>query len=157
MGRNGLLLLAMLVVSGSVCRAADTKPADSVWLNARVYTVERQQPWAEAVAFRGDEIMYVGDSSGARALVGADTRLRDLQGKLVLPGFIETHMHIGTTLPNVFAVQLRPEMSAAQVLDAITAHAAANPQQEPVVGFGFLAAAFGERVPTAAAAGPGGT
>ena len=70
-----------------------TKAADFVFTNARVYTVNPDMPWAEAVAVKGNEIVYVGDSSGANALSGDSTILQDLEGQLMLPGFIDSHVH----------------------------------------------------------------
>ena len=59
-------------------------------------------------------------------------------------------MHIADTFPLIYAVQLTPDMSAEEVLAEIARYAAENPEQSPVVGFGFLAKAFGPTGPTAA-------
>jgi predicted amidohydrolase YtcJ len=130
--------------------AAAAAAAPTAWINGRLYTLDQAQPWAEALVIEGDRISYVGDNAGALALVGEAGAVRDLGGRLVLPGFIDTHMHVGATLPNVFAVALSPEMSAQEVLDAIGEYAAKHPDREVIFGFGFLAAAFGELGPTAA-------
>ena len=72
----------------------DTPPADVVIRNARVYTVEAGQPWAEAVAVSGDRISWVGTEAEVRAYVGSDTTVIDARRKMVLPGFIDTHNHV---------------------------------------------------------------
>jgi hypothetical protein len=136
---------AMIAVPAGAAPAADT-----LLYNARVYTLDPQQPWADTVAIAGDSIVYVGDREGAGPHVAGHTRQLDLTGKLVLPGFIDTHMHVGDTIPYIFAAALGPEMSAQEVLAAIAAHAEANPEQNPVLGSGFLGTAFGEQGPTAA-------
>src|SRR5262245_29737541 len=87
------LLVAAVVLGVQPARAADA-PADVVVTGARVYTLEPAQPWAEAVALRGDRIVKVGTSEEVRALVRAgQTRVIEAKGGLVLPGFIDNHTH----------------------------------------------------------------
>lgn len=136
----GLLLLAP---------ALSAQPADQVLHNARIYTLDPEQPWADTIAISGDTIVYVGDYEGAAPHLTGTTRQTDLDGKLVLPGFIDTHMHVGETIPYVFAASLGPDMSPEELLAAIAEHAAAYPEQNPVIGIGFLGAAFGDQGPTA--------
>lgn len=136
-----LMLLAPLLTA---------QPADQLLHNARIYTLNPEQPWADTIAITGDRIVYVGDYAGAQPHIAAATRQTDVEGKLVLPGFIDTHMHIAETIPYVFAASLGPDMSPEELVAAIAAHAAANPEQNPVIGSGFLGAAFGDLGPTAA-------
>jgi predicted amidohydrolase YtcJ len=69
-------------------------PADLVLLGARVHTLEPSQPRAEAIALRGDRILKVGTTAEVRALArDGRTRVLDLAGRLVLPGFIDNHVH----------------------------------------------------------------
>ena len=68
--------------------------ADRVFLDGRIYTLDPERGWARALAVLGDEIVYVGDDAGATAFVGDETQVIELQGRLVLPGFIETHTHL---------------------------------------------------------------
>ena len=70
------------------------KSANFVLTNGRIYTVNEDQPWAQAVAVDGNKIVYVGDNDGAKAFVGAGTESLDLEGRLVLPGFVESHIHL---------------------------------------------------------------
>jgi predicted amidohydrolase YtcJ len=67
--------------------------ADLVLLNGTVVTVDDRQPEAQAVAIDGDTIVAVGSNREIRRLAGADTEVIDLEGRLVLPGFIEGHGH----------------------------------------------------------------
>lgn len=124
--------------------------ADRLLHNARVYTMDPARPWAEAVAIAGDQLVYVGDLEGAADYIDDDTQKLDLGGKLVLPGFIDTHIHVGDTFPWVFAASLSPDMGPQEVLAAVAEYARANPEQSPIIGNGFLGAAFGEQGPTAA-------
>src|ERR1700682_373234 len=68
-------------------------PADLIITNARIYTVNPQQKWAEAIAVRGDKIIAVGDRSQIEALRGPATKVIDAQGRLVLAGFTDCHIH----------------------------------------------------------------
>jgi predicted amidohydrolase YtcJ len=67
--------------------------ADLVVLGGKVATMDARQSEAQAVASRGDRIVFVGRADDARKLVGARTRVIDVRGKLVIPGFIEGHGH----------------------------------------------------------------
>jgi hypothetical protein len=67
--------------------------ADLVLKNAAVYTLDRARTWAEAVAIRGEKIVYVGGDKGAARHIGPRTRVVDLRGRMVLPGFQDAHVH----------------------------------------------------------------
>ncbi|MBN7797486.1 amidohydrolase [Parahaliea mediterranea] len=145
-----LLAAATEPVGGAGAGRDDAARADRLLHNARVYTLDPEQPWAEAVAIAGDRLVYVGDMAGAADYVDADTQRLDLGGKLVLPGFIDTHIHVGDTFPWVFAASLSPDMGPGEVLATVAEYARANPEQGLIIGNGFLGAAFGEQGPTAA-------
>ena len=68
--------------------------SDLLIRNARIYTVEKDSPWAQAVAIKGDRIAWVGDDSDAIGRVSAKAKVIDARGRLVLPGFIDSHNHI---------------------------------------------------------------
>ncbi|UCC40077.1 MAG: amidohydrolase [Candidatus Aminicenantes bacterium] len=67
--------------------------ADLVLLNGAIWTVNPDQPWAEAVAIEGEKISQVGSTEEIRKMVGSHTQVIDLGGDLVLPGFIDSHTH----------------------------------------------------------------
>jgi predicted amidohydrolase YtcJ len=67
--------------------------AELVFLSGAVYTVDPQQPWAEAVAVRRGRIAAVGSDTEVRPYIGADTRIVDLGGRMLLPGFHDAHIH----------------------------------------------------------------
>jgi len=90
----GVVFLAAPVLALAACGQPSTKQAaDTVVTHGKIYTVNEQQPWAEAMAVRGGEIVYVGDNAGARDFVGKGTKVEDLGGKFVMPGIISTHEH----------------------------------------------------------------
>ncbi|BBY15353.1 amidohydrolase [Mycolicibacterium litorale] len=122
--------------------------ADVVFRNGRVYTVAGPQPWAQAVAVKGDTITHVGDEAGAMALAGPATRVVDLNGRLLMPGFVEGHTHpfLGAFLTSGVDLQL-PTLGDA--LGAIEAYAKDNPAGA-VRGFGWRVDMFGPDGPTRA-------
>jgi hypothetical protein len=72
---------------------APSQPADLIITDARIYTVNPQQKWAEAIAVRGDKIIAVGDGKQIEALRGRATRVIDTGQRLLLPGFTDCHIH----------------------------------------------------------------
>ena len=90
MRRFAILVGALLVGCGG-----DTprQEADLVLHGGHVVTVDSARPEAEAVAVLGDRIMMVGSDGEVEAHIGPDTRVIDLDGRLVVPGFIEGHGH----------------------------------------------------------------
>ena len=64
-----------------------------VLLNGKVVTVDEALPEAEAVAVQGDRIVAVGSNAEIEELIGPETRVEDLDGRLAIPGFIESHGH----------------------------------------------------------------
>ncbi len=84
-----MLAIPCLLVLGGCA----TEPADLVLRGGKVVTVDEAHPEAEAVAVRDGRIIAVGTDAEIEALVGGPTRVVDLAGRLVLPGFIEAHGH----------------------------------------------------------------
>ena len=71
---------------------------ETIYVNAKVVTVNPAQPEAEAVAVVGGRIVAVGSAATIRALAGPSTRIVDLGGKTLLPGFCDNHVHLGGPL-----------------------------------------------------------
>ncbi|MDA0705219.1 MAG: amidohydrolase [Proteobacteria bacterium] len=94
MQRFKFILVTVFALSGCNSATETTVVADRVFLNGAVYTVNPKQPWAEAVAVAAGHIVFVGSSQDAKAYVGADTDVMDLQGQMLLPGFHDVHTHI---------------------------------------------------------------
>ncbi len=70
------------------------KPADLVLINGEVYTMEPEHPWANTIVITGNKITTVFDNpEDAKQYIGSKTRVIDLKGKFVLPGFIDAHVH----------------------------------------------------------------
>ncbi|MEX2532150.1 MAG: amidohydrolase [Gemmatimonadota bacterium] len=87
------LLLSFLVLAGCETEAADSGFADLVLTNGIIATVDPDIGEAEAVAVAGDTVAAVGTAGEIEALIGPDTEVVDLEGRLAIPGFIEGHGH----------------------------------------------------------------
>ena len=67
--------------------------ADLVYQNGKIYTANDEQPFAEAIAFKDGVIIFVGDNADVTSFIGTSTIVEDFNGKLMLPGFHDVHMH----------------------------------------------------------------
>ncbi len=101
-----LLLNIALSVSLVGSLVAQAEPADLVLRNGVVWTVDDDMPRAEAVAIDGDVIVYVGSDNGVDEFIGAETRVVDLDGRLVTPGFNDNHVHFGQTGALLYGLNL---------------------------------------------------
>ncbi|WP_177409015.1 amidohydrolase [Pseudomonas sp. R37(2017)] len=70
-------------------------PADTVMRNGYVYTVDGQGSVQQAIAISGGKIVYVGSDAGVDGYIGKQTQLIDLAGRMLMPGFVDAHMHPG--------------------------------------------------------------
>jgi predicted amidohydrolase YtcJ len=91
-GNSPMKRVAILLLMGSIASAAET--ADTIFINGNVYTVNEKQPRAEAIAVSRDRIVFVGSNADAQKLRSDKTRIIDLAGKTVTPGFTDSHCHI---------------------------------------------------------------
>src|SRR5437870_8141978 len=69
------------------------EPADVVFVNGNVYTVNEKQPRAEAIAVKGDRVVFIGSNANAKRFQGGGTRVIDLHGETVVPGMTDAHYH----------------------------------------------------------------
>ena len=132
-----LLAHVLVLASGLFARADDPTPADVVYRRGAVYTVDAVRRWAESVAVRDGRIVYVGTDAGIASWIGAKTQTIDLKGKMLLPGFHDSHVHLiggGLDLDecNLFDLATQEE-----VLDAIQQFAKRNPRKKWIRGGGW--------------------
>src|SRR5437660_3792489 len=88
-----LLILILLLSFAFVPSAPNPASADLVFINGNVYTVDEKRPHAEAIAVKGDRIVYVGSNSDAKQFQDGSTRVIDLHGATVVPGMTDAHYH----------------------------------------------------------------
>ena len=104
---------------------SQTPPAaDLAILNGRLWTGNKFQPWAEALASRGERIVAVGSNDDVKRLIDSKTRVIDLQGRLALPGFIDSHTHFIEAGFHLLSVDLRDAATPEEFARLIGNHAA---------------------------------
>ncbi len=140
------LLIACFFAVG--CSEAPDDGADIVFMNAAAYTLNEHMPWAEAVAIKDDRIVYVGDNEGVVDFIGNETTRHNLSGQMLLPGFIDTHMHPVEAGGYAKALSLDTGGTIDDWVQAIGDYASENPDEPVIFGYGFLASAFGLIGPT---------
>lgn len=119
--------------------------ADTILCNATVYTMVDEQPWAEAIAIAGGQILAVGSSAELAGYVGPRTSRRDLHGAFVMPGFVDVHNHHALAgRAELFELQLPPGASLAQLLDAVRGYAATLPDGAWVTGGSWASTLIGQ-------------
>jgi predicted amidohydrolase YtcJ len=129
-----LLTAALLLPVAAVAR---NRPADTVFKNGYIYTVNAHDPVAKAVAVKGGKIVYVGSNRGVRAFVGPSTQVVRLGGKMMLPGFIDSHMHASMTVSSLYSVLLYGMTSVDEYVAAVAEFAGANPEMDVIRGQGW--------------------
>lgn len=85
-----LILLASVWLATT---ALANEPADTVYRHGRIYTVDAEQRWVEAVAIKGGRFVAVGRNTDIAPLIGAATRVVDLAGRMAMPGIHDMHIH----------------------------------------------------------------
>jgi hypothetical protein len=141
---RALTVVAAAALLAGACSRPVRDPADLILTNARVYTVDEQRPWAEAVAVRGERIVAVGAKAAVARLRGPKTRVVDLRGRLVLPGLTDAHVHFLQGSQSLAEVHLEEAESEADILERVRAYAASHPGSDWLIGRGWKYSAFGE-------------
>jgi len=138
------LLIGILGLSWAISSAAEV--ADTIYHNGPILTIDDNMPWAEAVAVRDGRILAVGPESEVLALAGATTRLMDLEGRTLVPGFVESHGHtylmgLQATTANLLPPPDGDGADVASVQRLMSAWAAENAEVVErigwIVGFGY--------------------
>ncbi len=136
-----MMIAVGLLTSFATNSVAQT--ADTVLLNGNIYTMDASRPEAEAVAIMGTQIFYVGSDDGVQSLIGEETKVIDLQGQTVLPGFVSGHEHLVASGWTQLGVQLGSGQSKEDYLKLIKEYADANPDEEFIRGIGWNATLMG--------------
>src|SRR6185295_17404294 len=126
-----LLLLTLLV-------PAPQSAADIVFKNGNIYTANDKSPKAQAIAVKGDKIVFVGTNEAAQKFVGTNTRVVDLKGNTVLPGFTDSHQHLSGVGQREMTLNLEGTTSLQDLLAKVKARV---DQAEPgkwVTGRGWI-------------------
>ncbi len=150
--RLPIRLVSVLVAALAAIHAAPPQPVpDLVFKNGAIYTVEAARSWASALAVANGRIVFTGPDSGALALAGPRTRIIDLQGRMVLPGLHDSHVHLIQGGRSLIACNLNPARTAAEATEIAAAYAKAHPGLPWIAGSGWELPLFPNANPTKAA------
>ena len=123
-------------------------PADLVLTGGAVYTMDAARTWAQAVAISGGRIAAVGTDAEMRAYVGPRTEVVSLRGRMVLPGFQDSHVHASSGGLERRQCDLTGEHTREGYLAAIRSYADRNPGAEWITGGGWGMDVFPGGVPS---------
>jgi predicted amidohydrolase YtcJ len=157
--------LVFALLGAAPAWSAGAERADLLIVGGRVYTLAWDEPsptgapagnaprspgWrpdAEAVAIRGDRIVFVGSAREAQAWRGPRTRVLDARGGTVLPGLVDAHVHVAGLGEAMSRLDLRGVPTEAEAVDRVASHAARVPKGEWIVGRGWDEGAWAGRYP----------
>ena len=132
-----LIVLSALLVSFMPLQPR-VAPADIVFKNGNVYTANDKAPQAQAIAVKGDRIVFVGTNTAAQRYVGANTRVVDLHGNTVLPGFTDSHQHLSGVGLREMTLNLEGTTSLEDFLAKVKARVDQAKPGEWVTGRGWI-------------------
>lgn len=127
--------------------AAPVESADLVLRGGAVYTLDAARSWAQAVAVRDGSIVYVGSDENAAPFIGEGTRVVDLDGRMLLPGFQDAHIHPITGGLRAIQCELGNLTTQDAYLKAVAEYAAAHPDEAWILGGGWSMDAFPGAIP----------
>jgi predicted amidohydrolase YtcJ len=141
------LISVLLVSACHIERRAPVVPAELVLRHAAIWTGAATRPWAEAIAVREGRMTYVGEDLGVERYIGTGTRVVDLTGRMVLPGFQDTHAHPLSGGLELGECNLYEAKTPAEIEGAIRAYAVAHPDLPWVRGNGWQLPVFPDANP----------
>jgi predicted amidohydrolase YtcJ len=129
------LLVALSCVLPPVFSYAQSKPAaDLIITNAKVWTVDKSLPTAQAVAVIGERIVAVGSNADIDGWRGTHTQILDAGGKLLLPGFNDAHVHFVSGGEQLDNIQLNDATTPEEFAHRIAERAKTTPKGEWILG-----------------------
>jgi predicted amidohydrolase YtcJ len=131
------VLVVLFWTSVSFASGPSPEPADIIITNARIYTVNPQQEWAETIAIHGEKIVAISDNATIETHRGKSTRVIDAHRRLILPGFTDCHTHFLDGSLSILQVNLDDATRLADVQQRVKDYAAAHPELFWVLGRGW--------------------
>ncbi|MGE7847653.1 MULTISPECIES: amidohydrolase family protein [Bacillus cereus group] len=140
--------MLFMLVGFEQAKKDTTKLADTIFINGNVYTVEAKQPWAEAVAIKNGKIIYVGNTKGAKKYKNKNTKIIDLEGKMLLPGFVDSHLHASETVNSLYSVDLANARTIDEYVQAVEQYRKEHSDVKVIHGAGWSNTLFSSSGPT---------
>lgn len=131
--RFSLFLATGILILLASCRNEQT-PADMIITNTTIWTGNPEMPFAEAMAVKGDTILAIGTSKEVAGYKDDHTKVLDLNGKFITPGFIDSHLHFLEGGFDVTSVHLRDAKTPEEFIDRIAAYAKSLAPGEWILG-----------------------
>ena len=145
------LAASLALIGMTTSPAPPTRPIITLAIvNARVWTGNPKRPWADAVAIRGDRIAAVGSSAEVKKMVTPESQVIDAHGGMVVPGFIDSHVHFLSGGFQLASVQLRDASTPAEFIARIKAFARTIPAGTWILGGDWDHQRWGGELPTRA-------
>ena len=132
------LIIASLLLLTFIPGSQRTQSADIVFKNGNVYTANDKSPKAQAIAVKDDRIVFVGSNAAAQKYVGPNTRVVDLKGNTVLPGFTDSHQHLSGVGQREMTLNLEGTTSLEDFLAKVKARVDQTKPGEWVTGRGWI-------------------
>lgn len=132
------LIIIILSILGLASTQSKTEPADIVFKNGNIYTVNERQPHAEAIAVKAGKIIFVGSNNDAKAYEAKGTRIVDLHGDTVVPGMTDSHYHLMGVGEREMTLNLEGTTSLEDFLAKVKAHVDRAKPGEWVTGRGWI-------------------
>jgi predicted amidohydrolase YtcJ len=139
---RAILFVALFCAFASASGQDNPDAVETILTNARIYTVNARQPWAEALAIRGGKIIAVGANKEMAAYRGPFTKTLDAQQHLVLPGFVDCHIHFMEGSLGLTHVDLNDAGSVAEIKKRVKDYASAHPDEPWITGMGWTYPTF---------------
>lgn len=134
------LVVAALLISAYSFSQRSGQHVDRIFVNGKIWTEEDSQPQAQALAVSGDKIIAVGNNQQIKALAARDTAIVDLQGRLLVPGFQDSHLHFPGRSVN--EIDLHGMETLEQFQQHLSDFAKAHPSLPWITGHGWGYSAF---------------
>lgn len=121
--------------------------ADAIYFNGAVCTMDAARRWCDAVAINNGRLIFVGTNEGARSLQDSQTKLIDLKGKMILPGFHDTHVHLAEGGVELGQLSLEGATSVSEVQKRLKEYVEKNPEKDWILGGNWALTLFPEANP----------
>jgi predicted amidohydrolase YtcJ len=131
------LILLMMALLSTLSGCSRQESADLILLSESIYTMNQQNPNAQAVAVKGDRIIYVGSVQGVEAFKRSDTRIVKLQDRTILPGLVDAHAHLHSLGKFLENINLIGTTSKGQIRQMVLERIAETPEGEWIEGRGW--------------------
>ncbi|HET8623217.1 MAG TPA: amidohydrolase [Gemmatimonadales bacterium] len=144
--RHPLSALRYPLLLVGIVNAADAQaPADLVFRGGRIYTGNDRAPQAEAIAVRGDRIVFVGSAAGVARLIGGGTRVVELGQRIVVPGLADAHAHVMGIGARELRLNLEGVASIRDVRQRLSKRVRETPPGQWIVGRNWIETHWPER------------